>query len=94
MDEPYRQPWGLTRAVPLTAATLPPDRTHRVELDPVTQTGVYRDEATGRLVEAGKHGTNREQATATAPPTPDGSGGGGGGGGGGRADSQTDWVPD
>ncbi|WP_326829361.1 putative ATP-grasp-modified RiPP [Streptosporangium sp. NBC_01810] len=90
MDNLRRKPWGLTRATPFSAAAHTSARTHRVELDPVAQTGVYSDAVTGQPIEAGKHGTNREQATATAPPTTDGSGGGGGG----TADSHTDWVSD
>ncbi|MFG1879143.1 putative ATP-grasp-modified RiPP [Sphaerisporangium sp. NPDC049003] len=51
------QPWGLTRSAPFTSPTAAP---YSVELDPVTQTGLYRDTTTGQVVEAGKHGTNKQ----------------------------------
>ncbi len=57
MNNLSRQPWGLTRSAPFASPTAAP---YRVELDPVTQTGLYRDAMTGRLVEAGKHGTNKQ----------------------------------
>ncbi|GGL20907.1 hypothetical protein Sme01_23400 [Sphaerisporangium melleum] len=51
------QPWGLTRTAPFVSSPAPP---YRVELDSVRQTGVYRDATTGRLIEAGKHGTSKQ----------------------------------
>ncbi|MET8156739.1 putative ATP-grasp-modified RiPP [Sphaerisporangium sp. NPDC005289] len=57
MNNLPRSPWGLTRSTPFASPTATP---YRVELDPATQTGVYRDATTGRLVEAGKHGTNKQ----------------------------------
>ncbi len=55
-------PWGWGRMTdrlplgPLPYAT--------VELDPVTQTGCFRD-AGGQVVEMGKHGTNKTKGTGT-----------------------------
>lgn len=57
MNDLSRQPWGLTRSVSFTALAVAPCT---AELDPVTQTGLYRDATTGHLVEAGKHGTNKQ----------------------------------
>ncbi|MFD8528435.1 putative ATP-grasp-modified RiPP [Streptosporangium canum] len=60
MSNSCRQPWGLTRSAPFTSTAPAPAAPYKVELDPVTQTGVYRDAMTGRLIEAGKHGTNKQ----------------------------------
>ncbi|MER6827556.1 putative ATP-grasp-modified RiPP [Streptosporangium sp. NPDC000563] len=60
MENPLGQPWGLTRSVPFALAEITLAVPYRVELDPVTQTGVHRDVTTGRLIEAGKHGTNKQ----------------------------------
>ncbi|GAA2873092.1 hypothetical protein GCM10010517_33590 [Streptosporangium fragile] len=60
MDTSCGQPWGLTRLAPFIPSAVPSVAPFRVELDPVTQTGVYRDATTGRLIEAGKHGTNKQ----------------------------------
>ncbi|MGW4662143.1 putative ATP-grasp-modified RiPP [Streptosporangium sandarakinum] len=51
------RPWGLALSVPVLPADVVP---YRVELDPVTQAGVYRDAMTGQIIEAGKHGTNKQ----------------------------------
>ncbi|MER6948528.1 putative ATP-grasp-modified RiPP [Nonomuraea sp. NPDC000554] len=83
-------PWGMTRLSPFPrdADTGVP---YRVELDPVTQTGVHLDLATGRPLDAGRHGTNKQQASATEPPHhPDGDAPKRGG----KPDSVTDWVSD
>ncbi|MEV6863759.1 putative ATP-grasp-modified RiPP [Streptosporangium subroseum] len=55
-----QQPWGLTRSAPFTSTAVTPVDPFLVELDPTTQTGVYRDATTGQLIEAGKHGTNKQ----------------------------------
>lgn len=58
MPNSHLTPWGLTRMRPLG----PPVEVGYVEvrLAPSTQCGVRIDRA-GRLIEAGKHGTNRER---------------------------------
>ncbi|MEU0516939.1 putative ATP-grasp-modified RiPP [Streptosporangium sp. NPDC006007] len=60
MGSRHRQPWGLTRSAPFPPAAATPVNPFSVELDPDTQIGIYRDEKTGQIIEAGKHGTNRE----------------------------------
>ncbi|GAA3089627.1 putative ATP-grasp-modified RiPP [Streptosporangium carneum] len=57
MNDSHGQPWGLTRLVPFVIGESAP---YSVELDPVTQTGVHRDTTSGQLIEAGKHGTNKQ----------------------------------
>ncbi|MER5646037.1 putative ATP-grasp-modified RiPP [Streptosporangium sp. NPDC002524] len=60
MNKSLGQPWGLTRSVPFASAEAVLAAPYRVELDPVTQTAVHRDVTTGRIIEAGKHGTNKQ----------------------------------
>ncbi|MEU4539001.1 putative ATP-grasp-modified RiPP [Streptosporangium sp. NPDC023825] len=60
MDNLLGQPWGLMRAVLFASAEAAPAALYGVELDPITQTGVRRDATTGRIIEAGKHGTNKQ----------------------------------
>jgi putative ATP-grasp target RiPP len=60
MNNMPKPPWGLTRSAPFAPAVVTAVAPFRVELDPTTQTGVYRDTTTGQLIEAGKHGTNKE----------------------------------
>ncbi|MDT0387790.1 putative ATP-grasp-modified RiPP [Streptomyces dubilierae] len=65
------RPWGLGRMAPYP--TMAPAYA-RAALDPATQTAVFYD-ATGQVLEMGKHGTS----TGTNPSTgtsPDGQGGG------------------
>lgn len=80
--------WGLGRVRPFPSG--PVVSYASVELDPVTQTGVYRD-AEGSIVQMGKHGTNKTTSSATAT-----SGGDGGDGKPpkGDADSVTDYASD
>ena len=56
------RPWGVGRMRPYPADGAQTFTT--VEIDPVTQLGVFRD-AHGLVVEMGKHGTSR--GTETAP---------------------------
>ncbi|MEV4098287.1 putative ATP-grasp-modified RiPP [Streptosporangium saharense] len=72
------RPWGLSRSRPFPAfdpAAAPV--TFRVDLDPVTQTGVYRDRESGQIIEAGKHGTNKETVNKLKTSGGDGSKDGG-----------------
>jgi putative ATP-grasp target RiPP len=86
------RPWGLSQMAPFVrqgkGSTFVP---HRVHLDPVKQTGVYTDPVTLKPIEAGRHGSNVQQASPTAPPTGDGNDGNAPNG---KPDSTTDWVPD
>ncbi|MFI0404579.1 putative ATP-grasp-modified RiPP [Actinomadura sp. 3N508] len=63
-------PWGWTRM----SARLPetPPLYDQVTLDAATQTGRYLDPQ-GRLIEMGKHGTNRQTSTASKSGGGDGS---------------------
>ncbi|MEV7011704.1 putative ATP-grasp-modified RiPP [Streptosporangium sp. NPDC051022] len=58
MNNQHNLPWGLTQTQPFPAPA-PAAAGVRVELDPATQMGVYRD-TTGQIIEAGKHGTNKQ----------------------------------
>ncbi|WP_424536291.1 putative ATP-grasp-modified RiPP [Sphaerisporangium viridialbum] len=69
----HRQPWGLTRVAPFPPVVGVPNRTYRVELDPDTQTGIYRDTVNGDVIEAGKHGTNKQTSKSTATTGQDGA---------------------
>ncbi|MEU4836013.1 putative ATP-grasp-modified RiPP [Streptosporangium sp. NPDC023615] len=80
MNNSFVQPWGLARSVPFAPEKAALSAPYRVELDPVTQTGVYRDATTGHLIEAGKHGTNKQTSKSqrtggggdgSAPQPPD-----------------------
>ncbi|WP_214411937.1 putative ATP-grasp-modified RiPP [Sphaerisporangium fuscum] len=73
MQTQNRHPWGLTRVMPLPLLAEAPYRPYRVELDPVTQTGIYRDTETGDIIEAGKHGTNKQTSKSTATTGQDGA---------------------
>ncbi|MEV8633861.1 putative ATP-grasp-modified RiPP [Streptosporangium sp. NPDC051023] len=84
----HTPPWGLTRSRPFPAPAPASFGAVRVELDPVTQTGVYRDIA-GQIIEAGAHGTNKETNDPTAT-----SGGDGAKDGGGDTDAVTDYGDD
>lgn len=64
MDNSHGRPWGLTRLASFASAEVTPAAPYKVELDPATQIGVYRDAMTGRLIEAGKHGTNKQTSKA------------------------------
>ncbi|MBB5117076.1 hypothetical protein AF335_24905 [Streptomyces eurocidicus] len=64
-------PWGLTRMEPYP--TVIPFTGRAVALDPQTQTTVYQD-AEGRRVEMGKHGTGTGKETRTRTSQGDGSG--------------------
>ncbi|MEV5407981.1 putative ATP-grasp-modified RiPP [Thermopolyspora sp. NPDC052614] len=58
MSDPTVVPWGLTRMRPLGP---PVEAAYtEVRLDPSTQRGVYIGHD-GRPIEAGKHGTSKEQ---------------------------------
>lgn len=65
-----RAPWGWTRMT----ARLPEMATSyaSVALDAATQTGRYLDHH-GKVIEMGKHGTNRQTSTATKSGGGDGS---------------------
>ncbi|UGQ14190.1 putative ATP-grasp-modified RiPP [Yinghuangia sp. ASG 101] len=56
------RPWGISRMRPYPSTYQPGYTT--AELDPVTQTTVFRDEH-GGVIEMGKHGTS--QGTETNP---------------------------
>ncbi|MUL41586.1 putative ATP-grasp-modified RiPP [Streptomonospora sp. PA3] len=81
------RPWGLGRMAPYPPSE-PLPYAH-AELDPHTQTGRYFD-ASGRPLEAGKHGTNVSQQTQSQTPV----GGDGSGPGATRTDTTTDYVQD
>lgn len=89
MDKLHRQPWGLTRSAPFAPTGAPPVAPFRVELDPVSQTGIYRDVTSGQIIEAGKHGTNKQTSMPTAT-----SGGDGAKDGGKDNDSSIDYADD
>ncbi|MET7718304.1 putative ATP-grasp-modified RiPP [Streptomyces sp. NPDC005407] len=57
-----RIPWGIGRMRPYPSVHQPGYTT--AEIDPTTQTGVFRD-ARGGVVEMGKHGTSK--GTETSP---------------------------
>lgn len=62
MQDTTKRPWGVGRMRPYPRACAQPYVT--VTVDPVTQTGVFRD-GWGLVVEMGKHGTSR--GTETSP---------------------------
>lgn len=70
MDVRGSGPWGLSRVTDRLPAS-PPGHAE-VVLDPVTQTARYLDHQ-GRVIEAGKHGTNRSASTATKSGGGDGN---------------------
>ncbi|MFD8229426.1 putative ATP-grasp-modified RiPP [Streptomyces massasporeus] len=65
------RPWGLGRMAPYP--TMAPAYA-RAELDPATQTVVFRDGA-GHVMDMGKHGTSSGTNPSTGT-SPDGQGGG------------------
>ncbi|WP_370423921.1 putative ATP-grasp-modified RiPP [Streptomyces sp. QH1-20] len=56
------RPWGADRLAPYPTTIRRPHAT--VAIDPVTQTGVYRDRL-GQVLEMGKHGTSSGTETKT-----------------------------
>ncbi|MEV2215403.1 putative ATP-grasp-modified RiPP [Streptomyces sp. NPDC050997] len=57
------RPWGARRLAPYPTAAKLPFTT--VTIDPTTQTGVFCD-ASGQVVEMGKHGTSSATGTSTS----------------------------
>lgn len=84
-------PWGWSRVT--TRLPLAPAAYSTATLDPVTQTGRFRD-ASGHQVDMGRHGTNKTIGTTSR------SGGGKGGDGGNgpqpevNDDNTVDYAPD
>lgn len=60
-DPLSHRPWGATRMTPVTGDGRPSYA--RIELNPDTQVARYFD-AAGRLIQAGKHGTNKPQTVS------------------------------
>lgn len=56
------RPWGARRLAPYPTTVCRPHAT--VDIDPVTQLGVFRDRA-GQVVEMGQHGTSSGTETST-----------------------------
>lgn len=71
MEPMQNIPWGMRLATDRFPHALP--AYDSVELDPHTQTAVYRD-SIGTIIEMGKHGTNRTIGTATMSNTRGGDG--------------------